>query len=129
MKLISPHRLRAAPPIAGMALAGVMLALALGAALLSGWTPILFSIATVFLFAGPHNWLEARYFLTRLPARWGKLRPFFLFAFGGLFALCAGSWALPWLGNWFHWTESGYATAVATWNSLLIVWIAALIQM
>ena len=50
------------------------LALACAAALLAGWLPLGFSIVTVFLFAGPHNWIEARYFLTRLPARWGRLR-------------------------------------------------------
>jgi len=129
MKLAVPHPLRTAPPIAGVALAAIMLGLTLAAALLAGWTPILFSIATVFLFAGPHNLLEARYFLTRLPARWGKLRPFFLFAFGGLFALCAGSWALPWLSSWFEWSPLALSTAVAIWNSLFIGWIAGLIQM
>lgn len=129
MKLTAPHPLRTAPPIAGVGLAAIMLGLTLAAALLAGWTPILFSIATVFLFAGPHNWLEARYFLTRLPARWGKLRPFFLFAFGGLFALCAGSWALPWLARWFDWSDLALSTAVAVWNSLFIGWITVLIQM
>ncbi len=39
--------------------------------------PIAFSIATVFLFAGPHNWFEARYILGRLPAQAGKLWGFF----------------------------------------------------
>jgi hypothetical protein len=129
MKLTAPHPMRAAPPIAGIALAAIMVGLAIGAALLAGWTPILFSIATVFLFAGPHNWLEARYFLTRLPARWGKLRLFFLFAFGGLFALCAASWALPWLARWFDWPELALVTATAVWNSLFIGWIVVLIQM
>src|SRR2546423_10609990 len=94
-----PSMMRAAPPVSGRALAGGMLALAAAAALLAGWTPILFSIVTVFLFAGPHNWLEARYFLTRLPARWGKLRPFFLVAFAGMFALTGLLAALPWLGE------------------------------
>jgi hypothetical protein len=56
-------------------------------ALLAGWAPLGFSIATVFLFAGPHNWAEARYFLTRLPARWGKLRGFCLFGSGGVVGL------------------------------------------
>ena len=60
--------LRAAPAVAGPVLAGGMLTLAVTAALLAWWTPIAFPIVTVFLFAGPHNWLEARYFLTRLPA-------------------------------------------------------------
>src|ERR1700738_4174922 len=57
------------------------------AALVAGWFPLQCSIVTVFLFAGPHNWIEARYFLSRLPARWGKLRPFFLLAFAGVLGL------------------------------------------
>src|SRR5437763_17148214 len=63
------------------------LGLATAAAALAGWTPLYFSVATVFLFAGPHNWLEFRYFLTRLPARWGRLRGFFLLAFAGMIGL------------------------------------------
>src|SRR2546423_11116318 len=82
-----PSMMRAAPPVSGRALAGGMLALAAAAALLAGWAPIQFSIVTVFLFAGPHNWLEARYFLTRLPARWGRLRGFFLLSFAGIIGL------------------------------------------
>src|SRR2546427_4037566 len=116
----APSTMRAVPPVAGPILAGGMLALAVGAALLAGWTPVLFSIGTVFLFAGPHNWLEARYFLTRLPARWGKLRPFFLFAFAGMFVLTAGSLALPWLGERFDWDDESWNTAIAVWNTLLI---------
>src|SRR5438105_2557585 len=64
-------------------------------AFLAGWMPLGFSIVTVFLFAGPHNWIEARYFLARLPARWGKLRGFFLFSFAGIFGLTAAFAALP----------------------------------
>src|SRR5439155_16744773 len=63
------------------------LAVACAAAVLAGWMPLRFSIVTVFLFAGPHNWLEFRYFLTRLPARWGRLRSFFLLAFAGMIGL------------------------------------------
>src|SRR5258707_1999865 len=95
----APSTMRAVPPVSGPILAGGMLGLAVAAALLAGWTPILFSIITVFLFAGPHNWLEARYFLTRLPARWGTLRPFFLVAFAGMVALTGFLAALPWLGD------------------------------
>src|SRR5256714_11103056 len=90
---MSPPAPRAAPPLrradtggaVPFALAAVGLAVA--AALLAGWAPIQFSIVTVFLFAGPHNWLEARYFLTRLPARWGRLRGFFLLSFAGIIGL------------------------------------------
>jgi hypothetical protein len=37
-------------------------------ALLISWKPLQLSIITVFLFAGPHNWMEFRYFLSRMPA-------------------------------------------------------------
>jgi hypothetical protein len=59
------------------------------AALLAGWFPIGFSIAIVFLFAGPHNWLEARYFMTRMPARWGRLWGYSTLGIGGVVALAA----------------------------------------
>jgi len=127
MSTITTPSLRAAIPIRGIVLAGLMLALAGAAALLAGWTPILFSIVTVFLFAGPHNWLEARYFLTRLPARWGKLRGFFLFAFGGIFALTALFASFPWIANSLQWGPNGWHTGVAVWNTLMIGWIAALV--
>src|SRR5438105_1271393 len=42
---------RTAPALSGTALAALMLGLAGAAALLAGWAPLLFSIATVFLFA------------------------------------------------------------------------------
>lgn len=127
MNLTRPHH--PAVPIPGAALAAGMLVLALAAALLAGWVPIIFSIVTVFLFAGPHNWLEARYFLSRLPARWGRLTPFFAFAFAGMFGLTAGAIALPWIGESLRLDDRGWQTAVAVWNSLLILWVAILIQM
>jgi len=47
---------------------GCGLLLACASFFLAGWAPLSFSIVTVFLFAGPHNWLEFRYLLTRMPA-------------------------------------------------------------
>jgi hypothetical protein len=122
-----PSTMRAAPAVSGPVLAGGMSALAVAAALLAGWTPILFSIVTVFLFAGPHNWLEARYFLTRLPARWGKLRPFFLVAFAGMFALTGFLAALPWLADRLG--PALYPTLVAGWDSAIVGWVAVLVLM
>src|ERR1051326_6434166 len=93
-------RNRASSPVA---FAGVTLGLAALSAMMAGWAPLGFSIVTVFLFAGPHNWIELRYFMARMPARWGRLRGFFLFAFVGIFGLTATFAALPWLagaGNW-----------------------------
>src|SRR5438067_4280991 len=54
----------------GLIFGGVALLLMVSAATLAAAVPLQFSIATVFLFAGPHNWIEARYFLARTPARW-----------------------------------------------------------
>jgi hypothetical protein len=94
------------------------------AAAVTGWLPIGVSIVAVFLCAGPHNWVEARYFLTRLPGRWGKLQGFFITALGGVALLTAGFAAIPWLA-----AEDNWLTAIALWNTLLTLWIAALVQM
>ena len=106
-----------------------MLGLAAAAALLAGWVPLGFSIVSVFLFAGPHNWFEARYFLSRLPGRWGKLRTYFLVGFGGVFALTIGFALFPWIAEACDWEPQDWATASALWNTLLLLWIVVLIQM
>lgn len=102
------------------------LLLALAAAGLSGWAPVGFSIITVFLFAGPHNWIEFRYFLGRLPGRWGPLRGYFLFAFAGVFVLTAAFAALTWWAA-AVWGEEAFLTGLALWNSLLLAWIISLV--
>lgn len=105
------------------------LGVAVLAAILAGWAPVQFSIATVFLFAGPHNWLEFRYFLNRMPARWGPLRGFFLLAIAGALLLTCGFAALPWLGQHHAWRSEAWTTASAVWNSSLVLWIAALLHL
>src|SRR5262245_44986124 len=96
------------------------------ACLLAGFAPLGFSIATVFLFAGPHNWLEARYMLTRMPARWGPLTLYFTFGIGGVLALSAGIAGIRWLGEWLRWDDGFWLAMYATWNTLLVAWIATL---
>jgi hypothetical protein len=91
----------------------------LGAALLAGTAPIQISIWAVFLFAGPHNWMEARYLVSRLPARFGPLRIYFAVGFGGVLALAAGFWTLPWQGS----IPSLWHSSLAVWTcALLILW-------
>jgi hypothetical protein len=94
------------------------------AATVTGLLPVGVSIIAVFLCAGPHNWVEARYFLARLPGRWGKLRAFFLIALTGVSLLTAGFALLPWLAGADHWL-----TAAAIWNTILTLWIATLVQL
>lgn len=112
----------------GLPFAAAFVALVIGAGVLAGAVPVAFSIATVFLFAGPHNWLEARYVLGRLPARVGKLWPFFLLSAVGMVGLTAGFAAVPWLFEVFD-TAAGQGAVLATWNTAFVFWVAALTWM
>jgi hypothetical protein len=112
----------------GLPLATGLVAIAVVAAVLAGWMPIAFSIATVFLFAGPHNWLEARYILGRLPARAGKLWGFFTVSFAGIVTLTAAFAYIPsYLGRSSAVLESD--SLYAGWNTAFLLWIAALVWM
>jgi hypothetical protein len=102
---------------------------AIAAAVLAGWAPLRFSIVTVFLFSGPHNWLEFRYFLTRLPARWGRLRNFFVLAFVGIIGLTAVFAALWWLADHDAMAEDVWEYSYAGLNTALLLWIATLVHM
>ncbi|HYP00788.1 MAG TPA: hypothetical protein VER76_11405 [Pyrinomonadaceae bacterium] len=107
----------------------VALALVSASAIFAGWMPLRASIITVFLFAGPHNWFELRYFLARLPARLGRSRNFFVVAFAGVASLLATYAALPLVAEAFVWGGDEWTLAVGVWNSLLIFWLAALVWM
>ena len=104
----------------------VLLCIAASAAFAS-WLPLQLSIVTVFLFAGPHNWFELRYFLMRLPVRFGRSRNFFLTAFAGLGVLTLSYVSLPLLYNAAWWSGEAWSTVIATWNSLFLCWLVLLI--
>lgn len=108
--------------------AGVLLVM-LAACLLAGWTPLGFSILTVFLFAGPHNWSEARYFLSRMPARWGRLMGFFALGIGGTIVLTGAFAALPAIGAAAGWEREDWLIAYATWNTVFMAWILTLVYL
>jgi hypothetical protein len=101
----------------------------LAAAAFAGLAPLQASVVTVFLFAGPHNWFELRYFVARLPARLGRSRNFFAAAASGVLLLTAGYGALPLLSRARGWGADEILLASAAWNSLLILWVAALVLM
>lgn len=109
--------------------AAILIGSALLSAAFAGWVPLTASIATVFLFAGPHNWFELRYFLTRLPVRFGRSRNFFIVAFGGIFALTLAYISLPALYYANLWSGENWPTAIAAWNTALLLWIAVLVAM
>jgi hypothetical protein len=99
----------------------------LTAAAFASLLPLQVSIVTVFLFAGPHNWFELRYFLMRLPFRFGRSRNFFLTAFAGLGLLTLVYVSLPIVYNATAWSDDAWSTVIATWNTALLVWLGALI--
>jgi hypothetical protein len=94
---------------------------------LIGWKPLQLSIATIFLFAGPHNWIEFRYFLARMPRYWGKSKTFFTVALSGVFLLTVFYVALYWLGQSWYLNEDVWATSISFWNSALLIWICSLV--
>ena len=109
--------------------AGIAVLLIAAAAVLAGWMPIGFSIVTVFLFAGPHNWFEFRYFLSRMPARWGARRTYFLVGIIGAFGLTAAFIAYTWIGIAAGFTLATWEIVSALWNTAMVVWIATLLHM
>lgn len=121
--------IRSQPCTAAWLFGGCALAVIAAASLLAGFTPIALSIATVFLFAGPHNWLEARYFMTRMPPRWGRLRWYFLIGLGGVPLLAAAMILLPFALDATGGGRESWLVALALWNSALVLWIAALATM
>ena len=97
------------------------------AAAFASWLPLQVSIVTVFLFAGPHNWFELRYFLTRLPVRFGRSRNFFLTAFVGLGFLTLTYVSLPFVFNAAPWNPEAWSMILASWNTLLLLWLGLLV--
>jgi hypothetical protein len=114
----------AASPVAfGVACVCVLVA----AAALAGLAPLWLSVATVFVFAGPHNWAELRFFITRLPARLGRSRGFFALAAAGIVGLTVAYAALALGADSGVWGEGGWYAATALWNSTAVAWVVGLI--
>ena len=107
--------------------AAIVIASACLSAAFASWLPLQVSIITVFLFAGPHNWFELRYFLMRLPARFGRSRNFFIVAFAGIALLTAIYVSLPAFYYANLWSGVNWPSAIATWNTLLLLWLSVLV--
>jgi len=120
-----PRRGEAFAPRLGVPFIGFC---ALSALAISRW-PLQLSIATVFLFAGPHNWMEFRFFLARMPARWGRSKSFFSVGLGGVAALTAGYALLYALGQTWYLSEAGWTAGAALWTTALLLWLCALVHL
>jgi hypothetical protein len=116
---------RASASPAAFACLGVCVIVA--AALLAGFAPLWLSVATVFAFAGPHNWAELRFFITRLPVSLGRSRGFFALAAAGIVGLTGAYAALALGADSGVWGEAGWEAAIALWNSAAVAWVVGLI--
>ena len=123
----APTALAASRQLSTRAFIGILIACAGLSALLASWLPLQVSVVTVFLFAGPHNWFELRYFLMRLPVRFGKSRSFFVTAFAGIGLLTLAYIALPVLNAFSLWPDYAWPTVLASWNTVLLLWLALLV--
>jgi hypothetical protein len=106
-------------------LAAFVAACAFAAAVIGSF-PLAASIATIFAFAGVHNFMEFRYFAARMPLRWGKSRLFYSVGIGGVIALAASYLALYFAsGNW-PWSLENWTTLTAVWNTAFVLWLGLL---
>lgn len=108
--------------------AAVVVACAGLSALTASLMPLQLSIVTVFLFAGPHNWMELRYFMMRLPVRFGRSRNFFLLAFAGIGVLTIAYMSMPVFYSFGVFSVTSWPTVLALWNTVLLLWLALLIR-
>jgi len=122
-------RARGRSSVSARTFAAILIGSACLSAAFAGWFPLQMSIVTVFLFAGPHNWFEARYFLMRLPARFGRSRNFFIVAFSGIGLLTLTYISLPALYYANIWSGANWPNAIAIWNTSMILWIGVLVLM
>lgn len=103
-------------PVAALALAAAL------AGVLVATVPIQVAMVSVLAFAGPHNLLELRYLLGRLPSRLTVFSRYFVVAGAGIAILAGSSIAMSWLGQ-----DGGLPPAVGPlWHTALIGWIASL---
>ena len=96
------------------------------AAAVIGAFPLQLSIATIFLFAGIHNFMEFRYFIARMPVRWGRSRMFYATAIGGVALLTAGYLTLYFANGDWLWDANRWLVLTAVWNTVFVLWIGVL---
>lgn len=106
--------------------AGVFVAACAASAILIGSFPLQLSIVTIFLFAGPHNLMEFRYFAARMPVRWGRSKTYYSVAIFGVLLLTLAYLTIYFAsGNWL-WSLESWAAFAAGWNTAFVLWVGVL---
>lgn len=96
------------------------------AAFAIGSFPLAASIATIFLFAGVHNVMEVRYFVARMPLRWGRSKLYYSVGIGGVIVLAAAYLTLYFASGDWLWGDAGWAMFAAVWNTAFVLWLGLL---
>ncbi|MDQ3800360.1 MAG: hypothetical protein M3384_12990 [Acidobacteriota bacterium] len=96
------------------------------AAALVGSFPLQLSIITIFLFAGVHNFMEFRYFVARMPLRWGKSKTFYAVGIGGVLVLTFVYLSIYFLYDNWLWSLENAQMLVAVWNTFFVLWVGLL---
>jgi hypothetical protein len=68
-----------------------------------------------------------RYFLMRMPVRFGKSRPFFITAFSGIAFLTVAYISLPVLYRFVQFSSDAWLLILASWNMMLLLWLGGLV--
>jgi hypothetical protein len=94
--------------------------------------PVSAAIAMLFLCAGPHNWMEARYMVSRLPSRAGPFLAFMTLGGAGVVVLAVTATLLPAVARLTPFGEPADSSTLAfcavLWNLALVAWVAALLK-
>ncbi|MBV9214562.1 MAG: hypothetical protein JO053_00155 [Acidobacteria bacterium] len=106
-------------------LGGFLAACAIGATVIGAF-PLQLSIATIFLFAGIHNFMEFRYFAARMPVRWGRSKLYYTAGIGGVAVLTAGYLTLYFANDNWLWGVDSWATGTSVWDTCFVIWLAAI---
>lgn len=100
-------------PASARIFAAAFVGFCLTAAALVGSFPLQLSLITIFLFAGVHNFFEFRYFIARMPRRWGKSKTFYAAGIGGVLLTLAYLAIYFFFDNWLTTRDVYFAFAVA----------------
>ncbi|MEP6788527.1 MAG: hypothetical protein ABJB40_08850, partial [Acidobacteriota bacterium] len=106
-------------------LAAFVSACAIAAAVIGSF-PLQASIVTIFVFAGVHNFMEFRYFATRMPLRWGRSRTFYTVGIGGVVVLAAAYLTLHFTSGQWLWSLESSTILTSAWNTGFVLWLALL---
>ena len=73
--------------------------------------------------------MEFRYFLARMPIRWGRSRLYYSVGIGGVVVLAAAYITLYFSsGNWL-WSLENWGTLTACWNTAFVLWLGLLVYL